>query len=89
MNDILTQILLDSLKIGSSHLLGSRADLRAIYGSVREECGMEPLDALIAATSNAAKLIGEEERRAIDKGKIADLVLLDANPVAELLADWD
>jgi cytosine/adenosine deaminase-related metal-dependent hydrolase len=35
---------------------------------------------LIAATSNAAKLIGEEERGTIEKGKIADLVLLDANP---------
>ncbi len=44
------------------------------------ECGMEPCDALIAATSSAARLIGEGERGTIEKGKIADLVLLDANP---------
>lgn len=48
------------------------------------ECGMEPRDVLIAPTSNAAKLIGEEERGTIDKGKIADLVLLDANPLESI-----
>ena len=45
------------------------------------ECGLEPRDALIAATSSASKLIGEDERGTIEKGKIADLVLLDANPL--------
>jgi len=44
------------------------------------ECGMEPRDALIAATSSAAALIGETNRGTIEEGKIADLVLLDANP---------
>src|SRR6266849_9293124 len=44
------------------------------------ECGMEPRDALIAATSNAANLIGESDRGTIEEGKVADLVLLDANP---------
>ena len=48
------------------------------------ECGMEPQDALIAATSNAAKLIGEDERGTIEEGKIADLVLLDANPLENI-----
>src|SRR5207245_2276607 len=45
------------------------------------ECGVEPRDALIAATSSAASLIGEAERGAIEEGKIADLVLMDADPV--------
>ena len=45
------------------------------------ECGLEPRDALIAATSSASKLIGEDQRGTIEKGKIADLVLLDANPL--------
>ena len=45
---------------------------------------MDPRDALIAATSNAAKLIGEDERGTIEKGKIADLVLLDANPLENI-----
>jgi imidazolonepropionase-like amidohydrolase len=48
------------------------------------ECGMEPLDALLAATSNAAKLLDESERGTIAVGKIADLVLLDANPLEDL-----
>jgi imidazolonepropionase-like amidohydrolase len=50
------------------------------------ECGMEPKDALIAGTSNAAKLIGESERGTIKKGNIADLVLLDANPLENISA---
>lgn len=45
------------------------------------ECGMEPRNALIAATSNAAALIGENERGTIEERKIADLVLLDASPL--------
>lgn len=48
------------------------------------ECGMEPRDALTAATSSAAKLIGEEERGTVEKGKIADLVLVDANPLENI-----
>jgi imidazolonepropionase-like amidohydrolase len=45
------------------------------------ECGLDPRDALIAATSSAAALIGEGERGTIEQGKIADLVLLDENPL--------
>src|SRR3989442_5783567 len=48
------------------------------------ECGMEPRDALIAATSSAASLVGEAERRAVGEGEIADLVLLDANPLESI-----
>ena len=48
------------------------------------ECGMEPRDALKAATSSAAKLIGEENRGTIERGKIADLVLLDENPLENI-----
>jgi len=48
------------------------------------ECGMEPRDALIAATSSAASLVGEAERGTIGEGKIADLVLLDADPLENI-----
>ena len=48
------------------------------------ECGMKPGEALTAATSNAAKLIGEDERGTIEQGKIADMVLLDANPIENI-----
>ena len=47
------------------------------------ECGMEPRAALIAATSGAAKLLEEPERGTIAVGKIADLVLFDANPLED------
>jgi imidazolonepropionase-like amidohydrolase len=50
------------------------------------ECGMEQGDALLAATSSAASLIGEGERGTIERGKIADLVLLDANPLENVSA---
>jgi len=50
------------------------------------ECGLEPRDALIAATSSASKLVGEDQRGTIEKGKIADLVLLDANPLENVSA---
>jgi imidazolonepropionase-like amidohydrolase len=45
------------------------------------EAGMKTRDALLAGTANAAKLIGETERGTIEKGKIADMVLLDGNPL--------
>ena len=50
------------------------------------ECGLEPRDALIAATLSASKLIGEDERGTIEEGKIADLVLLDADPLEDVSA---
>jgi len=50
------------------------------------ECGMEPRDALIAATSSAANLLDESERGTIQVGKIADMVLLDANPLEDVNA---
>ncbi len=48
------------------------------------KCGMEPRDALIAATSIAARLIGEGERGTIEEGKIADMILLDSNPLENI-----
>jgi imidazolonepropionase-like amidohydrolase len=48
------------------------------------ECGMEPSHALIAGTSNASRLMGENERGSIEVGKIADMVLLDGNPVENI-----
>jgi imidazolonepropionase-like amidohydrolase len=46
------------------------------------DCGMEPSAALRAATAEGAALMGEaDERGTIEVGKIADLLLLDRNPL--------
>jgi imidazolonepropionase-like amidohydrolase len=46
------------------------------------ECGMGPAAALQAATREGARLMGEaDERGTIEVGKLADLVLLDRNPL--------
>jgi imidazolonepropionase-like amidohydrolase len=49
------------------------------------EAGLSPLAALQAATRNAAQFMGQLDRRGtIEVGKIADLVLLDADPLADI-----
>jgi imidazolonepropionase-like amidohydrolase len=42
--------------------------------------GLSPLDALHAATSGAAALLGADSLGVIAVGKVADLVVLDADP---------
>jgi imidazolonepropionase-like amidohydrolase len=50
-------------------------------------CGMEPAQALQAATREGARLMGEaSERGTIEVSKIADLVLLDRNPLEDPVA---
>lgn len=49
------------------------------------DAGLSPLAALQAATRNAAQFMGQLDRRGtIEAGKIADLVLLDADPLADI-----
>jgi imidazolonepropionase-like amidohydrolase len=49
------------------------------------EAGLPPLAALQAATRNAARALGWQERLGtIVPGKLADLVLLDANPLDDI-----
>jgi imidazolonepropionase-like amidohydrolase len=48
------------------------------------EAGLSPLQALQAATANAAELTGSPELGAVAAGKLADLVVLDANPLADI-----
>jgi len=48
------------------------------------EAGMKPTQALAAGTAVAAKLIGETERGTIEEGKVADMVLLDADPLENI-----
>jgi imidazolonepropionase-like amidohydrolase len=49
------------------------------------EAGLSPMAALQASTSNAARFMGQlDRRRTIEPGKIADLVLLDKDPLADI-----
>ena len=49
------------------------------------EAGLKPADALGAATINAARMIGrEKDLGTIEAGKLADLVILDADPLQDV-----
>lgn len=48
------------------------------------EAGMKPMDAIKAATINAAELLGEKERLgSIEVGKTADVVAVDGDPLSD------
>ena len=47
--------------------------------------GLSPLEAIRAATGDAARIIGvEQDLGTIAVGKLADLVILDADPIADI-----
>lgn len=53
--------------------------------SLLVEAGLKPNDAIRAATINAARMIGrEKDLGTVEKDKLADLVILDANPLDDI-----
>jgi imidazolonepropionase-like amidohydrolase len=47
--------------------------------------GMSPMDAIVASTSAAARLLGiEREVGTVEQGKLADLVVIDGNPLKHI-----
>jgi imidazolonepropionase-like amidohydrolase len=49
------------------------------------QAGMRPMEIIVSATKNAAAVMGrEKELGTIEKGKYADLVILNANPLTDI-----
>ena len=48
------------------------------------EAGMTPMQALVAATGNAARVMGLDELGTLEPGRWADFVVLDADPLVEI-----
>ena len=65
------------------HMMPGTATLSAIEGLV--ELGMTPAQAIVSATKNGARASqGTKEFGTIETGKYADILLLDADPLADI-----
>jgi len=50
-----------------------------------KHCGFKPADAIVAATQNGAKACALEDRiGTIEKGKLADIIVVDGNPLKDI-----
>jgi imidazolonepropionase-like amidohydrolase len=48
------------------------------------EAGMTPMQVLVASTRNGARAMGRDDLGTLEPGKVADLVVLDADPLASV-----
>jgi imidazolonepropionase-like amidohydrolase len=49
------------------------------------DAGLRPMDIIVSATKNAAAVMGQQKDvGTLEKGKVADLVILDADPLADI-----
>ncbi|MGH7693669.1 MAG: amidohydrolase family protein, partial [Gemmatimonadaceae bacterium] len=83
---------LTSVKLARAGVtLGTGSDIwqvpTGVHGEMQElvAAGLSPLQAIHAATGAAARIIGaERDFGTVEVGKLADLVILDADPVADI-----
>lgn len=79
-------------KTGVKIALGTDAAMPGVYhgGNAREleylvEYGLTPMEALVAGTRNAAENLGLlDEIGTVEAGKVADLVVVDGDPLADI-----
>lgn len=71
---------------------GTRLNFHESGNHVREleifiELGMTPMDAIVSATRRGAELLGmEDEFGTIEAGKLADVIVVDGNPLEDIWA---
>ena len=73
--------------VGSHNQLNTRPDGTALADEMKllVECGLTPMESIVAATMNNAKFFRAESRLgSVEAGKLADLVLLEGNPLEDI-----
>jgi imidazolonepropionase-like amidohydrolase len=54
------------------------------------ECGFSPMEAIVAATRDGARVLGIDQRTGtVSAGKEADLIVLDRDPLQDLRAAFE
>lgn len=70
---------------GSDNIGGASPNIHAELQLLVNKGGLSPLEVITAATRNGARAIGiEKDYGTLEKGRVADLVVLGANPAADI-----
>jgi hypothetical protein len=85
------ELVLAMQNAGVGLLAGTDLSPDSVKGTIHDEladlvhAGLTPMQALRTATRNPAEFLGEFDRiGTVEKGKVADLVLLEANPLEDI-----
>jgi imidazolonepropionase-like amidohydrolase len=69
---------------GTDAIGGSSPNLHAELQLLVDSAGLSPLEAITAATRNGARALGADSLGTIEPGKVADLVVLAADPTRDI-----